>query len=109
MSGAWYLFWAVMVMSAVTILLRAVPFILFGGRKPPEIVLYLGRVVSPGAIAMLVVYCFKSVNPLQVPFALPELLASAAVVLLHLKFRNPLLSIIVGTVLYMVLVQFVFV
>ena len=39
MSGAWYLFWAVMVMSAVTILLRAVPFILFGGRKPPEIVL----------------------------------------------------------------------
>ena len=33
MSGAWYLFWAVMVMSAVTILLRAVPFILFGGRK----------------------------------------------------------------------------
>ena len=48
-------------------------------------------------------------NPLQAPFALPELLASAAVVLLHLKFRNPLLSIIVGTVLYMVLVQFVFV
>ena len=58
---------------------------------------------------MLVVYCFKSVNPLQAPFALPELLASAAVVLLHLKFRNPLLSIIVGTVLYMVLVQCVFV
>ena len=64
--------------------------------------------VSPGAIAMLVVYCFKSANPLHAPFAIPELLASVAVVLLHLKFRNPLLSIIVGTVLYMSLVQFVF-
>ena len=78
MSGAWYLFWAVMVMSAVTILLRAFPFILFSGRKPPEFVLYLGRVVSPGAIAMLVVYCFKSANPLHAPFAIPELLASVA-------------------------------
>ena len=54
------------------------------------------------------VYCFKSANPLHAPFAIPELLASVAVVLLHLKFRNPLLSIIVGTVLYMSLVQFVF-
>lgn len=103
-----YLFGAVMVMAAVTLLLRAFPFLLFGGRKPPEIVLYFGRVVSPGAIAMLVVYCFNAVTPGAYPFAIPELLASALVVGLHLKLRNPLLSIVTGTVFYMILVQFVF-
>lgn len=104
-----YLFGAVMIMAVVTLVLRAFPFLLFGGRKPPELVLYFGRVVSPGAIAMLVVYCFNSVDPLVWPCAVPELLASAAVVILHLKLRNPLLSIIAGTVLYMILVQMVFI
>ena len=101
-----YLFGAVMIMAVVTLALRAFPFLLFGGRKPPELVLYFGRVVSPGAIAMLVVYCFNSVDPLVWPCAVP---ASAAVVILHLKLRNPLLSIIAGTVLYMILVQMVFI
>jgi branched-chain amino acid transport len=104
-----YLFGAVMIMAVVTLVLRAFPFLLFGGRKPPELVLYFGRVVSPGAIAMLVVYCFNSVDPLVWPCAVPELLASAAVVILHFKLRNPLLSIIAGTVLYMILVQMVFI
>ena len=40
---------------------------------------------------------------------LPELLAGAAVVGLHLWKKNTLLSIAVGTALYMVLVQAVFV
>lgn len=106
--SAWYLFGAVMIMAAVTLFLRAFPFLLFGGHKLPELVLYFGRVVSPGAIAMLVVYCFNSVVPQAYPYAIPELLASAAVVLLHLKLRNPLLSIVSGTVFYMLLVQFVF-
>ena len=103
--NAWTLFASVMVMAAVTLLLRAFPFLLFGGRKPPETVLYFGRVVSPGAIAMLVVYCFNAVEPREYPFALPEVLV---VVGLHLKFRNPLLSILAGTAVYMVLVQRIF-
>lgn len=40
---------------------------------------------------------------------LPELLAGAAAVGLHLWKKNTLLSIAVGTALYMVLVQAVFV
>jgi branched-subunit amino acid transport protein AzlD len=43
------------------------------------------------------------------PFALPELIATAVVVVLYLWKRNTLLSIGVGTVLYMALVQLVFV
>ena len=57
----------------------------------------------------LVVYCLRSVDLLGPAHGLPELLAGAAVVGLHLWKKNTLLSIAVGTALYMVLVQAVFV
>ena len=60
-------------------------------------------------IAMLVVYCLRGVNLLGPTHGLPELIAAAAVVGLHLWKKNTLLSIAAGTALYMVLVQVVFV
>jgi branched-subunit amino acid transport protein AzlD len=59
-------------------------------------------------MGMLVVYCLKDVAVLQFPYGIPELLGIAVVALLHLWKRNSLLSIGVGTVFYMVLVQLVF-
>lgn len=95
--------------AVTTFATRAVPFVLFpAGRKIPKTVEYLGKVLPPAVIGMLVVYCFKSVSPQSFPFGLPELIASAAVVILHIWKRNNLLSIGTGTVLYMVLVQTVF-
>ena len=106
MSGNMYVFLAVMVMAAVTYLIRLFPFLVFGrSEKPPEIVLYIGRVISPAAIAMLVVYCLKDVQWLAKPYGFSELIASALVIFLQLRLRNPLLSIAAGTVLYMFLRQ----
>ena len=97
------------VMALVTMLLRFLPFLIFGeNRKTPKLITYLGRVLPYAIMGMLVVYCLKGVTPLAYPYALPELLACAAVVLLHIWKRNTLLSIGVGTVFYMVLVQLVF-
>ena len=59
-------------------------------------------------IALLVVYCLKGAVFTAFPFALPELLSVAAVAGLHLWKKNTMLSIGGGTILYMVLVQFVF-
>ena len=59
-------------------------------------------------MGMLVVYCLKDVTPLQYPYGLPELIASAAVVLSYIARRNTVLSILAGTILYMVLTNFVF-
>ena len=97
------------VMALVTMLLRFLPFLIFGeNRKTPKLITYLGRVLPYAIMGMLVVYCLKGVTPLAYPYALPELLACAAVVLLHIWKRNTLLSIGAGTVCYMLLVQFVF-
>lgn len=98
------------VIAAVTALLRFLPFCIFGGkRKTPEVITYLERVLPFAIMGMLVVYCLKQISFVKAPFGAPELLAGAVVVVLHNWKRNTLLSIVTGTVFYMILIQFVFV
>ena len=100
---------SIAVMAGVTFLTRALPFLLFDrGEKPPRVVLYLGRVLPPSIIAMLIVYCVRGVTFAAPAGWVPTLLAGLAAVLLHLWKGNDLISIFGATGLYMVLVQGVF-
>ena len=100
---------AIAVMAIVTFLTRVLPFLLFDrGESPPKLVLYLGRVLPPAIIAMLIVYCLRGVSFSTTGGWVPQLLCVAVVVALHLWKHNNLLSIFGGTILYMVLVQVVF-
>lgn len=100
---------SIAVMALVTFLTRAMPFLLFDrGDEPPAIILYLGRVLPPAIIAMLIVYCLKGVTFMTLGGWLPAAISCVVVVLLHLWKENDLLSIFGGTVLYMGLVQGVF-
>ena len=98
----------VAVIAAVTIGLRFAPFLLLRGRETPKFIAYLGRVLPYAIMGMLVVYCLRGTSFATVANWLPQLIAVAVVVLLHLWKRNTLLSIIAGTALYMVLMQVVF-
>ena len=99
----------ILVVALVTMLTRFLPFLIFGEkRKTPEIVTYLGGVLPFAIMGMLVVYCLKDVRFLQAPFGAPELIVIAITSGLHVWKRNSLLSIGVGTVTYMLLVQLVF-
>ncbi|MBE6356012.1 MAG: branched-chain amino acid transporter AzlD [Lentisphaerae bacterium] len=100
----------VAVTALVTIALRAFPFLLFsGGKKCPEVITYIGKVLSPAAIAMLAAYCLLAVYRDQTfargMWGIPEFAGTLTVVLLHWFKKNPLLSIISGTAVYMILVQ----
>lgn len=100
---------SVAVMAIVTFLTRAAPFLLFDrGDEPPRWVLSLGRILPPAIIAMLVVYCLRGLSFAEAGLWAPHLIASVVVVALQWKFKNDLVSIFTGTVLYMVLVQAVF-
>ena len=100
---------AIAVMAIVTFLTRALPFLLFDrGESPPRLVLYLGRVLPPAIIAMLIIYCLRGVSFLTPGGWVPQLLCVGVVVALHLWKHNFLFSVFGGTVLYMVLVQTVF-
>ena len=97
----------VAVMAVVTILLRFLPFMAFRKETPPYLV-YLGKVLPPAIIGMLVIYCLKDVSFLSAPFGIPELVGAASGVALQVWKRNSLISILAGTLIYMVLVQGVF-
>lgn len=100
-------FTLIAVMSAVTILLRFLPFLVFRN-QPPKYISYLGTVLPPAIIGMLVVYCFKDVTPAVHPFGIPELIAAACVIGTQIWKRNSLISILTGTIVYMILIQLVF-
>ena len=99
----------VAVVALVTMLLRFLPFWIFGeNRTTPPLIAHLGQVLPFAIMGMLVVYCLKDMTLVSAPFGIPELIGCALVTLLHIWKRNTLLSIGAGTVCYMLLVQFVF-
>lgn len=99
----------VTVIALVTALLRFLPFVIFNGqRKTPKLVEKLGAVLPYAIMGMLVVYCLKEISFTRLSGFLPELLGCAVVGGLYVWKRNTLISIICGTVCYMLLVQLVF-
>lgn len=99
----------VLITAAAVFTTRAFTFVLFpAGKQTPTVIIFLGKALPCALMALLIVYCLKSVTPLAYPYGLPEAIAIAAVILLHLWKKNNLVSIVGGTALYMLLVQFVF-
>jgi len=100
---------AIAVICAITLCTRAFPFLFFSrGRKPSALVLYLGRVLPPAVIALLVVYSLKDTPLSRPPYAAPEIVACLLVLLLQQWKRNAMLSIGLGTLAYMAMIQWVF-
>ncbi len=100
---------SVAVIALVTALLRFLPFALFNGKRGvPPLIDKLGRVLPAAVMGMLVVYCLKDIHFTTVEGFLPTLIACLVVGVLYVWRRNTLLSILAGTVCYMLLVQVVF-
>ena len=99
----------VAIVAAVTILLRFLPFWIFGeNRTTPPLITHLGQVLPFAIMGMLVVYCLKDTTFTAAPFGIPELLCCALVAVLHVWKRSTLLSIGAGTLCYMLLLQYIF-
>lgn len=106
MSGSLYAVLLIAVVALVTAALRFLPFWVFRGDKPiPPALLQLGRILPAAAIGMLVIYCLKGVSFSSVSSCLPALLSAAAVAALQAWKHKDLLSILSGTVLYMILIR----
>lgn len=97
------------VMAVVTFILRFLPFVLFSkDRQMPSVVVYLGDVLPMAVMGMLVVYCLRNISLLNSPFGIPEMLSCLVVVVLQRWKRNSLISILSGTITYMVLIRVLF-
>lgn len=99
----------VAVIALVTAAIRFLPFMIWGGnKKTPKIVEKLGKVLPYAIMGMLVVYCLKDTSFAGAEGFMPQLLACLLVAVLYIWKRSTLISIVAGTVCYMLLVQMVF-
>jgi len=103
-----YLLAASLTMFAVTFALRAVPFAILRPLRDSALIDYLSRHMPAGIMVILVVYTLRDVSVSETPHGLPEALAIIATVAVHLWRRNAVASIIVGTAVYIALVNVVF-
>lgn len=99
-----YLTSVIAVLAAVTFATRLLPFVVLYRVSEHPLLIYLGRYLPPVIMVLLVIYSFKQEAIFSLDF-LPELTCLGLVVVLHLSFKNSLLSIVGSTALYMTLVQ----
>ena len=96
--------------ALATQLTRWLPFLAFPTpEKTPKTVTYLGKVLPACMWGLLIVYCFRTSDPFSGWHMAPELIAAGTVVGLHVWKRNMSLSMIGGTLVYMLLIRTVFV
>ena len=101
-----YISMVIAVMAIVTIALRFLPFIVFDhGEQLPEWITYLGKVLPPAILSMLLVYCLRNINLVEGNHGFPEVIWVGIAMLIHNWKRNTLLSIGVSTLLYMIIMQ----
>ena len=105
MNDAVYPIAVIGVVAAVTWALRAFPFLLFGSRPLPKMIRYLGKALPPAIMTVLVLYCLRDISLSQSPYGFPELAACVLVIVLQVIRKNMYLSIISGTVCYMLLIR----
>lgn len=92
-----------------TLLTRFLPFTIFSSKKyTPKNIQYLGKVLPSAVFGLLVIYCLKDINVFTGSHGIPEFVSILFVTILHLWKRQMLLSIAGGTIIYMLLVQFIF-
>ncbi|MCR4790040.1 MAG: AzlD domain-containing protein [Treponemataceae bacterium] len=106
---------SILIIALVTILCRFLPFIVFrSNKKTPNFIAYLGKALPYAIMGMLVVYCLRSVDfagrsestSLFTSHGIPELVSIFVIMLIHRLKKNSILSILSGTVCYVLMVNF---
>ena len=108
MPDAAYLWAASLTMFAVTFALRALPFAALRPLRGSALVAFLSRHMPAGIMVILAVYTLRAVSLRDAPHGLPEAVALAVTVAVHLLRRNAVASIIAGTATYVALINLVF-
>lgn len=98
-----YILIGIAVSAVVTFALRALPFVIFGGkRQMSEMMVKLGKVLPATIMAVLIVYCMKGTVTAPVATGIPSLVGVLVTGGTYKWRHNTLLSILLGTVSYMI-------
>jgi len=98
----------IIVIAIGTLITRFLPFIVFQkSDKLPKFINYLAAVLPYAVIGILVIYCLKDIDYTNISTVLSTAVSLVFIALLHTWKRNVLLSILGGTLCYMILLQIV--
>jgi branched-subunit amino acid transport protein AzlD len=96
----------ILLMAVLTYGARLFPYLLFGRRdRAPSIIVYLGAVLPPAVMILLIVYCLRDIDILHYPWGIPSFASIASVFILYRLTKNNLIAMIFGTLAFMVLLR----
>lgn len=99
----------ILIAAVCTFATRVFPFALFGRKKEvPKFIKYLGEILPLAIIGILIIYCLKDFTGGDNNIIIPQIIAVAATAIIHIWKHNTLLSIAVGTIGYMLMINFIF-
>jgi branched-subunit amino acid transport protein AzlD len=98
---------AIFVMALSNFFTRVFPFLFYSSKEPPKILNYIGKVFPPVIMTILIFYTLANVDFTTTPYGTKEILSIFLTAFLHFRFNNYLVSIILGTLFYMILLQYV--
>lgn len=98
-----YVVTAILLAGVITFFMRAIPLLIFNGKRDmPKSLRRLSQVLPSAIMAVLVVYCLKDVGE-SVQQGVSKVAAVVLVACLHKWKHNTFLSMIAGTAFYMIL------
>lgn len=101
-----YILTIIAVSAVITFALRALPFVIFGGkRQMPPVMVKLGKVLPATIMAVLIVYCVKGAVTAPVASGLPSLAGVLVTGGTYKWKHNTLISILLGTACYMAVLR----
>lgn len=100
--STWQIIGIILMSACITVLLRALPFLIFKGNKTlPKPVQTLGKTLPSAIMAVLIVYCLKDARGDFLGTGIWQLLAVVVVAVSYKWKHNTFLSILLGTAAYM--------
>lgn len=96
---------AIGAMAVVTTALRVAPVLLLGRLRDHRLVVRVARFLPPAIMAILVVYVLKDTTVSDAPYGLPEFGCALLVAVVHAWRGDALLSIALGTAVYVAAVN----
>ncbi|MGB0989655.1 branched-chain amino acid transporter permease [Halarcobacter sp.] len=100
------LYIAIAIMAVVNFLTRVFPFVFFAKKDLPKSMEFIEKFFPATIMTILVFYTLKDVDFSLYPHGIKEVGGIVFTAFLHLTLKNYLVSIFLGTIFYMALVQY---
>lgn len=96
---------ALVLCSCIVYFERCLPWLAFGKREMPPLIKKLSDLLPPALMAILVVYGLKSLTTSDTHTMMAMVVASVFTAMIHIYKKNQILSVFLGTALYMILLN----